>query len=94
MPDQPGDPLDAYATVTNRTQREVLSSRGVQVSPTSAALHARLNIFRTFAAPRWAVNTSPVSCHLSPAKSRSSRWLSSSARSSSVAIPRKTEGTA
>ena len=69
----------------SRLTKVVRSSRGVQPSPAPAALQTRLNILRTLpassAAPRWFVNTSPVSCQLSPAVSRSPAWLSDQKRS-------------
>ena len=69
---------------------EVRSSRGVQLFPIPASLHTRLNILRTFpasrAVPRWVVNTSPMSCHLSLTRSRSWAWLSRTARRASTAI--------
>src|SRR5271166_472543 len=69
--------------------KEVRSSRGVQLSPIPASVQMRLNILRTFpassAAPRWVVNTSPVSCQSSPAASRSPAWRPDQVRSASTA---------
>src|SRR5258708_2932162 len=69
----------------SRLTKVVRSSRGGQPTPEPASVQMRLNIFRTLpassAAPRWLVNTSPVSFQPSPAASRSPAWLADQARS-------------
>jgi hypothetical protein len=87
---QAGDLLDADPRWLIKLTNVVRSSRGVQPSPTPAAVQTRLNIFRTLpafsAAPQWFVETQPGVLPALPLVSRSPAWLSDQARSGWTAV--------
>jgi hypothetical protein len=79
VPGQPGDLLDSDAAMAQQADERGPQLAWCPAVPDPASAQTCLNIFRTFpassAAPRWFVNTSPVSCQPSPAASRSPAWL-------------------